>query len=175
MSTLKIITLAFLFICCYSCRHRGDFLYETTSMYVGNADASGEKIVDDGIESLPASAYSIKLVLHNVVTEYAGPNKNDDESGYLRKYPLTEFKIYSLQNYNQTHPANSDVSEYFDIGSNKLYGPNIRPNPEKVFEEKYYYKMTTAPDSTGNYSFKIRIQFEDESSFIDTANVKLLN
>jgi hypothetical protein len=181
----KIITLFLLLISCYSCTHHGNFLYETDSMYLGNADSGGEKITDEGIDSVSGKRYAVKMVLHNKVTDYEGKNKDVNESNYRRKYYLTELKIYTLQNYNQSHPANSDISEYFIYSKGSKYTvnymvekdglsyPQSRPNPEEEFEDSYYFRMMAPPDSTGYYSFKIRLQFADESSFTDTTRIKL--
>lgn len=173
-------------LCLASCTKHGDFLYETTGMLLSNADNGGKTAIDS-VDSVPSKAYAIRLKTHNVVTDYKGPNKDVNESGYARRFRTTDLNIYVLQRFDANHLAGSDVSSYFLYHYGPQYTiqyllqehimsyPRGRPNPETEFDESYYFMLMHQPDSSGAYTFRVELKFSDGSSFTDTTHVILTN
>lgn len=169
-----------------SCSKHGDFLYETTAISLSNSDNSGES-VKDSVASVNSKAYAIRLKTHNVVTDYQGPNKDENESGYRRKFYLADLKIYTLTDFDGGHPANADISSYFlyHYSSHYTIGyllqerimsyPGTRPNPKTEFDDSYLFMLMQKPDSSGRHSFRLSMEFSNGSRFTDTTSVILLN
>lgn len=173
-------------LCLASCSKHGDFLYETTGMLLSNSDNSGKAAVDS-VDSVSSKAYAIRLKTHNVVTGYKGPNKDENESGYVRRFRTTDLKIYVLQNFDANHLAGSDVSACFLYHYGPQYTidylvqerimsyPRGRPNPDTEFDESYYLMLMHPPDSSGAYTFRVELTFSDGRKFTDTTHVTLIN
>lgn len=187
MTPVKKVLYCFLMIygLC-SCSKHGDFLYETTAISLGNSDNSGES-AKDSVGSVSSKAYALRLKTHNLVTDYQGPNKDENESGYARKFYLADLKIYTLTNFDAGHPANTDISSYFLYHYSARYTigyllqerimshPGTRPNPKTEFDDSYLFMLMQRPDSSGRYTFRLNLEFSDGSRFTDTTSVTLIN
>lgn len=168
-----------------SCTKHGDFIYRTDRISLSSADKGGTSTTDS-VNSVSAKAYAIRLGLHNVVTGYQGPNKNESESGYVRGFSLKELNIYTLDHFDADHPAGSDISAYFLYNYSTQYTinylvqerimnyPQTRPNPKTEFDESYYFMLMQKPDSGGQYTFRLSLEFNDGSSYTDTTTVNLI-
>lgn len=165
-----------------SCAKHGDLLYEARGITLSKKNNGQQKDITD---SIPANAFAIKLTTQNEVTDYTGGFKDTDEGHYRRKYSLLELKIFCLQNFDASHPANSDISGYFlyqygtqytldyFIENNIIDQPGDRMNPAMTFEDSDSFMLMKKPQSPGVYTFKLFIRFEDHSNFTDTISAKL--
>lgn len=128
-----------------------DVEYTLVDLKLTNLDNSGENIVESE-ESIKKEAFAIGLN-YGVKDTYQGI----DKIRYLDGYHKDDFKlnaesnpkVYCLVNFDEGHPAGSDVSEYFKITTNNTGKYNM------------LLLLMKAP-SAGEYAFRVEFQRLDD-------------
>jgi hypothetical protein len=182
-NTLKIILFISVFCFC-ACSKHSPSVYEVVGMSLGNSNNTGEDPVDATTDSVPKQAYAIKITLNEVMR--IKKEGDAQENGFINEDKLTSLNIFSLNNFDGTHPAGASLNSYFltqlstsstidafiskgQIGGGKYNGGNYI---DSWSTEQYLYLMSP-PGSAGSQSFVVEIGFSDGRSMSDTINVKL--
>jgi hypothetical protein len=117
---------------------------------------------------------SFGLRLQYTMTTYSEPSCPDNYFEIVN--PVTEFNIYTAQDFDQTHPAGSILNDYFLVRSlnthtklseyksisasmdlfNKYNGPNVEID----------YLLVQPPEQPGDYQFKVKLKFSNPDSAI---------
>lgn len=170
--------LAFLIICCtiflFSCRKYGYYHYRMIGLKAYNQDNSGRIPVDTNAAYLPAKAYCIRLEYSYV---YAGADDevSKTESEHVTDNNITDFKIYTLTDFDSTHPALSALNEYFLNSPAVIPGTGNRGEPDdpnRIYTVSRTLMMMKMPSSLGYRKFVIEAAI-DNARVADTLSITL--
>jgi hypothetical protein len=185
----RLLFLAFLLP---ACAKHVPYQFIITDLALYNEDNSGRSAVDDSTGNIPAKAYAIRLEYTNQIT---GPtDKQDDESPFAAVNPVQSFAVYSLTDFDPTHPAGSLLNNYFlystyssEVGSADTIPAMIASGymgvgagsidgeqPPKTWTVSNYLVLMQPPAYLGTRSFVIRIGLAGNSSLTDTITANLL-
>jgi hypothetical protein len=176
---LIIISLPLFAICCDKCPE--DFqpcIPKNTpliwdSIFTDNMDNSAEKVKLSSNDSVPKAAFGIRLNF-NIAPYPTLPRGSDSCVFLIPADTIVDFKIYTVYDFDATHSAGSDVSDYFKIGSlKKDYYSNINNNysyntfssiPDYLLtnkkQELFYqldFLLTKAPQMNLVHQFNVKI------------------
>jgi hypothetical protein len=177
-----ILLVAVLFLC--ACKKSSHYFY-TTAVRVVNSDNSWEKPDTNNIQHVSGNSYMIRIkssehVIDPIDKEYT------ESVWYFQKYNLTNLTVRSLNTFDSTHLAGSDISEYFltDYGMQYTIEEFIS---SKRINEKYRFSGYTenfhtsidlmlmqAPAIKGRHDFVIQMNFDNGNTFKDTTSIILL-
>ncbi|MDI1233263.1 MAG: DUF5034 domain-containing protein [bacterium] len=173
------ITLLMLIFC--SCRKYTPSVYEVVGIELGNCDNSDIRPIEVITDSVPMKAYAIKITLTQEMRKKS--NDPESESGTINEDRLNSFNIFSLNNFDSSHPARASLNTYFltalgasatieSLVSKGEIGGGIRHNNDAWTTEEFLYLMTP-PSAAGNQSFVVNIGLSDGRNLSDTIKVKL--
>jgi hypothetical protein len=188
MSFNKIITIIFVFFLLVSCKKEYDnYLYETVSINLSNADNSGENVVLTNIDSIPKESYAINVEYTMNQTGVDGDYIINGESNFKNEYQVSSFNIYALENFDTNHPSGESLNDYFLFSSGAAYYTtntiesinNVGSgnfNGEwgvETWKSSQYLILMRPPLNNGIYSFVVEIVQSNNSVLIDTITTKL--
>lgn len=149
--------------------------YYTNGIVLENYDNCGNFIRPAGA-GVGMGCYVIRV---NYQSDQAAFNGVNDEDTYSPANLPVSISIYALQAFNAQHPAGSSLNEYF------IAGPKQNPSANDIVTdfpdtEDFYPThdpddlwLMTPPDLPGNYSFVVRMEFNDGVIVSDTTTVNL--
>ncbi len=184
----KLLFLAFLLP---ACSKHVPYQFVITALKPYNENNSGRNAVDDSTGNIPAKAYAIRLEYTNQIT--GSTDKQDDESIFAPVNPVQSFAVYSLTDFDPSHPAGSLLNDYFLYsdyssqvssadtipallaggGMGTGYGSIDGANPPKTWTVNNYLVLMQPPAYLGTRSFVIRVGFAGNSSLTDTITANL--
>ena len=184
----KLLFLAFLLP---ACSKHVPYQFVITALQLYNENNSGRNAVDDSSGNIPAKAYAIRLEYTNQIT--GSTDKQDDESMFAPVNPVQSFAVYSLTDFDSTHPAGSLLNDYFlystfssQVSSADSIpaliaggfmgggdGSEIGTQPPKTWTINNYLVLMQPPAYLGARSFVIRVGFAGNSSITDTITANL--
>ncbi len=148
---------------------------------LNNSGSTPEEIGDTTSNGVSKNAYGIRVFLSTSINSsgfvYNTINNlklidNSYALGCKQHYSLTNmiksFKIFTLNDFDDSHKAGADVTEYFN-GLNKEYGPYITIQ-QKINEinslltdlpEYFDIFLMKPPTENGFFRFKIMIELND--------------
>jgi hypothetical protein len=171
-----------LIVSCCDCVAPTIYSYTNKSIDLKNLDNTGiEPIVSDS-NSIAKAAYGIRLTIekeqiakseymnfHLIQNSYATSCECPPPIQYNPKDSILSIKIMCLSDFDNTHPANSNVSEYFKIYKNHSYTTiqNFIKNSHFILYDKTEFQTTIdfllvqAPTINSIQKFKIQLYLSD--------------
>lgn len=179
-----LIVFCVLTSCFFSCK-KSTCSYYTEGINLVNGNNSADKLDTNSAVIVPAKAYVINIVLSEHVINPIS-NKDYSESVYYKRaYDLVEFNVHTLSNFDISHLAGSDLSNYFltNYNANSTlvnFVENKELNDKKTllgykenFTSSYKIMLMNKPDFAGLYRFVVKMRFEDGNTYVDTTAINL--
>ena len=174
-----------------ACAKHVPYQFVITDLKLYNENNSGRSAVDDTTGNIPAKAYAIRLEYTNQIT--GSTNKQDDESPFVAVNPVRSFVVYSLTDFDPSHPAGSLLNDYFlysayssgvssaDTIATVLaagymgvgYGSIDGNQPPRTWTVNNYLVLMQPPAYLGTRSFVIQVGFAGNNSITDTITANL--
>lgn len=168
----------------YACAKHIPATYEVVSMSLSNSNNTSETPYDAITDSVPKQAYAIKITLNEVMRKKT--EGDAQENGFMNEDQLTSMNIFSLNNFNGTHPTGTSLNSYFltqlsnsstieaFISKGQIGGGKYKDGSytDSWSTEQFLFLMTP-PDTTGYQSFVVELEFSDGRNMKDTITVKL--
>lgn len=170
-----------------------EYYYVNCSISATHINNSGSVGVVTAEGPITKEAYGISLSIHrkeniclnepqfnfpSFTPSYAVTKKGPRvEIFFVNK--ITDIKITTLTNFNATHPAGSDISEYFKVFSNKSFS-SIESFVDE-FQKGYGESpldfncnllLVNPPDNSGIFQFKIEAILDD-GTFLETTTTAI--
>lgn len=184
---LFALPLLDVFYSCCSCDDSVNYYYSYSDFSVKNIDNSGKNPLESNEPQINKNAYGIRLNISKELLAHTEKktNKNRymfsssayafscdcDYSTYSAFHKIQSIKIFTLQNFNDEKPANSDISEYFNvIHSYKTIDESI-DNINSSFSRVYpnsnvdYLLMNAPSYEKTNHQFRIEITLSNGEVF----------
>ena len=184
----RLLLLPFLLLL-WGCSKPADFEYKITGMQLHSSDNSGSSPVDNSNVAAKAFAIRLEYTLH-ITGSLSGTDTY--ESGYRLQNPVTGMNVYSLSNFDLSHPALSSLNDYFLYGSRStavngnstisrvmgLQAASGLPQASKVdlntsWTSSDYLVLMYPPDWTGDRDFVVELGLSDHTQLRDTVHVNL--
>lgn len=188
MKTKRILFFLFLpllldvfIVGCCDCPPTEYFDYSNCSLQVENLDNAGPNAIIATKDTVLKEAYGIQLTIERSEgichhqnlplfssSAYALTKCKCDYEVYDYLDSASSISIFTVNDFDQDHPSNSDITEYFKTGSftevnsslpeinQTLYNNYNRDSIENLDFNVFLF---TAPISPGNHQFKIEIAF----------------
>lgn len=115
-------------IACCSCKQTTFGKYTHKSIDVVNLDTSGSEIIVARSNAVFKNSYGIELLFHRsriacampvgslfISTSYAHSCSCPPEVEILAQDSITQVHVITLRDFDESHPAGSDISDYFKI------------------------------------------------------------
>lgn len=172
----------------------GDPIYNDitiSGLEVSLYDNSGEWAVVADTDTIPAVAFVIKADLHADFAALEEPAKPTfslfpeamafSPAEYFESIEtVSEIRIITMTDYDNDHPVNTDVSEYFLIGRQGY--PHLYMSAAEFLKGGEGYTMThyndhiwfylqTQPDNAGEYQFITEFELSDGRVLSDTCDL----
>jgi hypothetical protein len=201
MKPIKILLLllfpliAELFVSCCDCPEVTTEFYSNQFLEIDHLDNSGSVAIITNGPSVPKQAYGIQMRLglekvacnpasrtHFISTSYAFQCDCPPPETIARD-SVTTLEIFTTNDFDETHPANTDVSDYFKIFVGSTYASidDIIPNLSRI----YYYELEsvvttelllmTPPTLNESHSFKVILTLSDGRTFEASSSPIILN
>lgn len=166
-----------------SCHKHASYYYRLTGLNLTNVDNSGDAPVVPK-DSVSKKAYRFYADFNAHVVRVGPGLDNPNEAAFVNENNVTAVNISCLQQFNPSHPANTSLNDYFLTAlsqgatiSNLVrygFGSSATRNGETEdwIDNKSFYLMVP-PDTTGNYTFVLQVDFEDGFHLADTTSVYL--
>lgn len=156
--------------------------YTNQTILVNNLDNSGSEPMLATTNSVPKAAFGIRINLSREKTACSNPPRSFFiQSAYARKCDcppphqllakdsVSAIQIFTLNDFDSNHPANSEVSEYFKIfkGTSFItieeYVAKRRTTlySDSELEESFDALLMTTPSFNESHQFKILISLSD--------------
>ncbi len=170
-----------LIVSCCDCPDTKEYRYTFNSIEVFHVNNSGQTpvIVDNGI--IPKEAYGLRLEclvaklafnesikFFEISSAYAFDCDCPPEIAYFAKDTISNIRITTLNNFDDSHPAGSDISDFFKVFKNDSF---ITIQEFIGFPERAYYEnpdneiinfyLLKSPSIIGEFRFKIEILLSD--------------
>lgn len=189
MKTKKIIFILLLplileiVVSCCECIEPIYQKYTNKALSINNLDNSGREPIVSTSTSIIKTAYGIRIqLLGEKIAGIERPNSIFIQSAFaftkcncppsyqfLPKDSITTIKILSLNDFNSTHSANSEISDYFKVykyysfSTIQDYIRNTNPvlNYESDLAIKIDLLLMTAPTINNQHKFRVQITLSD--------------
>jgi hypothetical protein len=188
---IRILLLLSFALFVAGCSKHTPYYYTITGLQLYNSDNAGEAPVDAKTNDVPAKSYAIRLEFnHQLADSLKG---QDDESGFSVLNPVHLFTVTSLTDFDPTHPAGSELNNYFlykvysqsissgdsiaayvasgTIGAGGVFGSFKVP---ETWTTDQYLLLMHPPAYFGSRSFVIYAETTDNIRLRDTITVNLL-
>jgi len=181
-------------ISCCNCEETVVKYYSNKSIEVLNLDNSGNKAVVATNDTARKEAFGIRVMLKKEKTSFLNPPKTLFlQAAYaydcfcpasyelLPRDSITAIQIFTLNDFDTNHPANSEVSVYFKVFEYNNFTPiseYVKNYKTLLFDDAELGQsidllLMTPPQIPGSYKFKVRFNlsdgriFEQESTAIE--------
>lgn len=157
-----------------------NFTYKNLS--IEHLDNSGTEPISTN-ESVLKTAYGIRLTINReeianlnhtkflfMQSAYAISCDDCAEKKFLPKDSITSIRIITLNDFDENHPADSDISAYFKVYKFRVYSTisehietflNHYINYPSQFESEDDFLLMNAPTINTQHAFKIEIHLSD--------------
>ena len=175
------------------CPETTTYKYKFDSVKILHIDNSGQTpvVVDTG--TIPKEAYGLqlecslsKLAFHKS-SDFTGFNSSyafecfcPPETQYFAQDTISEIRITSLNAFDNTHPVNSEISDYFKVLTYNTYITIQKyiDYPETIYYGEPYIEiirifLMQPPLITGEHRFKVEIELS--GGLILTSTSSLIN
>lgn len=189
-----ILLIAFtvrLSLSCCDCPETNTFKYTFDSIQLFHLDNSGKKPVIVNSGTIPKEAYGMQiefslgpmasgsipdLTLFNSACAYDCFCPPEFE--YVAEDTISGMKIISLNDFDDTHPADSDISEYFKVHTGMVYRTfqEYTDHPENIYFDKPSREdieilLMQPPTFTGQHQFRAEIELSDGTTLVATSTL----
>jgi hypothetical protein len=171
-------------VSCCDCLTTTSGRYTHKNILVHNIDNSGSEIKATTANSVYKEAFGIRIKLNRektacfiprhsifIQTAYATSCDCPPEIEFLAKDSVTTIKIFTLNDFDAKHSANSDISDYFKVFDQQHFSfstisgflkkDNTTLFNERELEATLNLLLMTPPSLNKNHSFKIVINLSD--------------
>lgn len=183
----KIVFICLCILCLASCSKKDIRSYATDQINLFNLNNGNSNADTLSVDSVKSKAYAIRIVLHEKILNPIENRQYQESVYYDRKYSLTGFKVRTVTDFDSTHLAGSEVSEYFlysyctactldNFISKKVLNKResfLGYKEEFTSDEKIM--LMKPPAARGTYAFEVNMAFEDGTSLTKIVQVKLLD
>ena len=174
-------------VSCCNCPAIRYSTYMHCSVEISNVDNSGERPILTKSDTIKKDSYGISASIkrsENICkiykpqqsiffqSAYATSCNCPPEFEYSARNRIIAINVVTLEDFDATHPANTDVSEYFMVynfskeDSINNYIKNLETTLYFVQEEdplQFYLLLKTPPTSGSKQQFRVDISLSDES------------
>ena len=204
---LLLTPIVDVFYSCCDCPETKNYKYSHKALLLKNLDNSGKKVIESESLQLNKNAYGIRIYLtreKNLVARARQVNNVFVQSAYAFSCEclvpefvyapsdsITSIKIFTINDFDDRHSENSDITDYFriahsfstikDFVANERYtykyGYRYHHSSEKPFEDelKIDLLLMTAPTMNNKQQFKIQVTLSDRRIFEEqTTEIQLL-
>ncbi len=188
---LLIIFAIRVLVSCCDCLDSTYLKYTFDSIETVHIDNSGQnpKYINSGTILKEAYGIQIKLSLNQLAffkplnfgafnSTFAFDCECPPEIQYLAQDTISEIKIITLNDFDNNHLANSEISVYFKVYtySNYITIQEFIDTPENIYYEKPDKKfidiyLMQAPEITGEHQFKVEIGLSNGSILSSTTSL----
>ncbi|NII23795.1 DUF5034 domain-containing protein [Pseudoflavitalea sp. X16] len=182
-------------ISCCNCMEPVIRRYTNKTISVEHLDNSGSEAVVSTSGSVTKKAYGIRLRLIReqlaciqqrkslfIQSAYAYSCGCEPALQFLAKDSITSIKVYTLNDFDGTHPAGSDLSGYFKVYSvynfmtieDYLKYMDVTLYAESQLDTRIDLLLMTAPVLTGQHQFKVQLTLSDGRTLeTETSTIEL--
>jgi hypothetical protein len=174
--------IADLVVSCCNCLEPVIKLYTHKTILVSNLDNSGSQPVITTSNSVVKTGYGIRVQLNRektvsngkqgalfIQSAYAFDCDCPPVNQLLPKDSVTSIKIFTLNDFDATHSANADISDYFKVyrffsfSTIKDYLKNSKSTlyEDSELELTLDLLLMTAPSINAQHKFKVQITLSD--------------
>ena len=180
-------------VSCCSCIDTVTGRYTNKAISIDNIDNSGTKPLVTAASAISKKAYGIRVKLDREKTACVTPSPSlFVSSAYAfscdcppalelsAKDSITKIQIFTINEFDANHAANSDISTYFKIFEQGFYsnntisefliGNNRKLNNNSELISTPDFLLMTPPSINKTHSFKIVITLSDGRSFEEITN-----
>ncbi len=180
-----VSSVLIVFAFCFSaCSKHIPAVYEVVGMSLRNSNNTGQNPQDAVTDSVPKKAYAIKMTLEEAIR--VKREGDVQENGFINEDELTALTIFSLANFDDSHPAGTPLNAYFltalnssatlteFVSKGQIGGGNYMDHEyiENWTTDQYLFLMTP-PAQPGDQAFVVKLNFSDRRTMSDTIHVKL--
>jgi hypothetical protein len=154
-------------------------------MFLKNLDNSGEKAIESELLQLSKNAYGIRLYLERekvvvacakqfnsifVQSAYATSCECPPEFLYFPNDSILSIKIFTVNNFDNQHLENSDITDYFRVADSYSTIENYVANMHYTYADDFEYwgqelkldlLLMTAPTANNKQRFEIQVALSD--------------
>lgn len=193
---LLLPLIAEVVVSCCNCVTPQTFRYSNKTIMAKNLDNAGARPEESQAADIRKTAYGIRVYLEReqlaclqkrpslfISSAYAFGCRCEPATSYIAKDTVNAIRIISTQAFDNTHPAGSDVSAYFQVFDNFTLSPvvaYVKNWSPTIFTEKdltpFKDILLMTPPSLGpDHSFRVEFQLTDGRILQSTTStVKLL-
>lgn len=156
--------------------------YTNKTILVNNIDNSGSEPITATANSVPKEAFGIRTKLNREKIACLSPSKSfliqtayatscgcPPPNQLLAKDSVTTIQIFTLNDFDTNHPANSDISDYFKIFKGTSFNTitdfinmyNTILYSENELQLSFDALLMTPPSLNQSHNFKIKITLSD--------------
>ncbi len=169
-------------VSCCDCADPSIGHYAHKAIVVENIDNSGGEPVTTTANSVPKAAFGIRAELTRERTTFLTPTKSlfvtsayatscdcPPPNQLFGRDSVTAIEIFTVNAFDASHPANSDVSAYFSVFRGTTFntiGDYLKKHPTVVYSESelavtFDALLMTPPSLNLSHSFKIKVTLSD--------------
>lgn len=181
---LSFPLLSEVLISCCDCNETVNAHYSNTELLLENLDNSKREILIAG-ETVPRRAYGIRLLINKkeiacapshigfLPAAYARSCGCPPDVQFLARDSITNIQVFTVNNFNSSYPAQSDVSELFNVFEQQTFSSiyNYLLNKETTIDHELAYQqpvnllLLSAPAQNTLHSFTVRVTLSDGRVF----------
>ncbi len=181
-----VVLICMLLMACTKARK---YTYEIIGATYSNADKSGVPPVSLTSDSVRSLSYAIKCTCSALLTGHDDGFDDVYEDVFSTQSRIEAMNIYSLTDFDSTHPAYSSLNDRFNVlftspeykvyplSGNNFIWPDFnfhqKRNDADSFKETRYFTLLYQPELLGSRTFIIELTKTDSTKYIDTLNIKL--
>lgn len=192
ITILIFFMLRFVISCC-NCPETKKFFYKYDAIDIISMDNSGDKPIIVRGGKIPKQAYGFRLYfsmsqfttlklldLISFKPLYAQDCWCPPEMEFMAHDTITELKIITLNDFDSTHFANSDISSYFKILTYKYINiSDYIKSPEMIYDKVHDkdsadFFLMVSPVNKGEYRFKVDVLMSGGTTLTATINPIIL-
>ena len=156
--------------------------YTNKLIEIQNIDNSGSEAIITTANSVPKEAFGIRIRLHSEKTACVYPSRSffiqtasatkcdcPPEYQILASDSVTAIQVFTLNDFDTNHPANSDISDYFKVFQRSSFitiADYIKSYRTVLYDDneldlKIDLLLMTPPATSKSYKFEIKITLSD--------------
>lgn len=202
MSRIKKIIFLLLFplianlvVACCDCMEPLIEHYTNRTLTIHNLDNAGNEPAESTSVSIKKAAYGIRIKLFREKTACIEPTKLlfiqsayamkkcncPEPNQFFAKDSITGIKIITLNDFDNGHLANTDISAYFKVYSSHTFSTienyikrSIVLFDESEFETSLDLLLMTSPVLNSQHQFKIQVSLSDGRVIEEKTSIELI-
>jgi hypothetical protein len=188
---LILIGIPLTAVICHDHPPRAECIYDKVtplvweSIYTENLNNGDQTVIVSSDNSIPKAAYGIRLNFK--IQPYNYPLSYDSCLHLIAADTIVQIKIYTLYDFDATHPANSDISAYFKVGETEKQNASngysythftpiqayLTTHADQTWFDQIDFLLMTEPQLNSSHEFKVELVKNNSSVFIPVHQVSL--